>query len=88
MKGQILRRFKKFCRVTRKLKKVSRFSRAKQRQGNVLYSCVRAKLFLCYLEKKVRCTDVLDLMLWFFMVLVVFTVSLVLLDFKFSLRKL
>ena len=43
--------------VTRKLKEVSHFSRAKQQQGNVQKKCAaRAKLFLCLLEKKVCST--------------------------------
>ena len=47
---------KHFLHKTRRLKEVFRFSRAKQRQGNVLNKCAtRAKLFLCKLEKEVCC---------------------------------
>ena len=43
--------------VTRKLKEVSCFSHAKQQQGNLQKKCAaRAKLFLCFLEKKVCST--------------------------------
>ena len=69
-----------FCikRVNRNLKEVSRFSGAKQRQGNVQKKCAAsAKLLFCYL----------GLLLLFFTVLVVLTLSLVLVDFTF-LRKL
>ena len=40
-------------RVTRKLKEVSRFSRAKQRQGNIQKFGARAKLFFANKKKKV-----------------------------------
>ena len=43
-------------RVTRKLKEVSRFSRAKQRQGNIQKFGARAKLFFANKKKKVCCT--------------------------------
>ena len=54
-------------RVNRKLKEVSRFSRAKQRQGNVQKSVlhVLSWVFFCCL----------DLLLLFFTALVVFTLS-------------
>ena len=54
-------------RVNRKLKEVSRFSRAKQRQGNVQKSVlhVLSWFFFCWL----------DLLLLFFTALVVFTLS-------------
>ena len=68
-------------RVNRKLKVVLRCSRAKQRQGNVQKTkkcAAREKLFIC----------LLDLLLLFFTVLVVFTLSMVLPDFIFSLGKL
>ena len=78
-------------RVNRKLKEVSRFSRAKQRQENVqksvlhVHSCVllirKSVLHLqnCFFFLQIRSTVVV------FTALVAFTLSL--LDFIFSLRK-
>ena len=80
-------------RVNRKIKEVWRFSRAKHRQGNVQKSVLHVQSCFMLIRKKVCCTCKgffcqLDLLLLFFTVLVVFTLSLVLLNFILSLRKL
>ena len=66
-------------RVSRKFLEVSCCSRAKQQQRHVQKSVLHTQsYFFCYL----------DLLLLFFTVLVVFTVSLALHDFIFCLSKL
>ena len=68
-------------RVNRKLKEVSPFSRAKQRQGNVQKKCAaRAKLVFFLLIRSI--------VVVFYRSRCFHPVSLVLLDFIFSLRKL
>ena len=67
-------------RVNRKLKKVSRFSRAKQRQGNVPKSVLHVLSCFFFLIRSI--------VVVFYRSRCFHPVTLVLLDFIFSLRKL
>ena len=68
-------------RVNRKLKEVSRFSRAKQRQGNVQKSVLHVLSWVFFLLIR-------SIVVVFYRSRCFHPVTLVLLDFIFSLRKL